>query len=266
MSISKNLISSSVLYLISTGISFFGEIPSASAITFYDDRADWEEAVNPNTITTETFPDSIRNNVSIEFESGIISTREDSEDITLGNKNRVVNLSWGARRMGHLGSEGYFYNGQLHNPDSEQTYSTANFADYITWHFPNPIKAFFSVFGSVQESVVITLNFDDFTTYEIDLTNEDDGPFNQIDDGLFGWVSDKTFSSMTFTNPYGSYEQEWAMDNIALATDTAATPDTNAVPEPLTMLGAGTAIAFGTTFKRKLGQTKKKPPVNFPHL
>ncbi|WP_048753665.1 PEP-CTERM sorting domain-containing protein, partial [Crocosphaera watsonii] len=31
-----------------------------------------------------------------------------------------------------------------------------------------------------------------------------------------------------------------------------------AVPEPLTILGAGTAIAFGVGFKRKLGKAKKK--------
>ena len=31
-----------------------------------------------------------------------------------------------------------------------------------------------------------------------------------------------------------------------------------AVPEPLTILGAGTAIAFGTGFKRKLAKVKKK--------
>ncbi len=30
------------------------------------------------------------------------------------------------------------------------------------------------------------------------------------------------------------------------------------VPEPLTILGAGTAIAFGTAFKRKLAKAKKK--------
>ncbi|MGK7962087.1 PEP-CTERM sorting domain-containing protein [Crocosphaera sp.] len=30
------------------------------------------------------------------------------------------------------------------------------------------------------------------------------------------------------------------------------------VPEPLTILGAGTAVAFGTTFKRKLAKSKKK--------
>ena len=30
------------------------------------------------------------------------------------------------------------------------------------------------------------------------------------------------------------------------------------IPEPLTILGAGTAIAFGATFKRKLANTKNK--------
>ena len=34
--------------------------------------------------------------------------------------------------------------------------------------------------------------------------------------------------------------------------------DQQAVPEPLTILGAGTAIAFGTGFKRKLAKAKKK--------
>ncbi|CCQ53984.1 hypothetical protein CWATWH0402_1198 [Crocosphaera watsonii WH 0402] len=32
----------------------------------------------------------------------------------------------------------------------------------------------------------------------------------------------------------------------------------SAVPEPLTILGTGTAIAFGAGFKRKLAKTKKK--------
>ncbi|EHJ15070.1 PEP-CTERM sorting domain-containing protein, partial [Crocosphaera watsonii] len=31
-----------------------------------------------------------------------------------------------------------------------------------------------------------------------------------------------------------------------------------AVPEPLTILGAGAAIGFGSAFKRKLAQAKKK--------
>ncbi len=251
MSIPKNLLSSSVICLIGTGISFVGELPSASAISFYSDRAEWERAVNPNTITEENFPSAIRNNVSLAFESGIISTREDNENIVPQTFHLVHDGPFNANLIRPLGSEGYYFQGQLHNPDQEPTYSTQNFADYITWTFPDPVKAFFGVFGSVGKSVVITLNFDDLTTYAIDLTDEDDGFFNrQNQHQLFGWVSDKTFSSMTFTNPYGSWEQVFTLDNIAFATDTAT------VPEPLTILGAGTAIAFGTTFKRKLAKSK----------
>ncbi|MDJ0844669.1 PEP-CTERM sorting domain-containing protein [Crocosphaera sp.] len=33
--------------------------------------------------------------------------------------------------------------------------------------------------------------------------------------------------------------------------------EVSAVPEPLTILGAGTAIAFGTGFKRKLGKAQE---------
>jgi hypothetical protein len=36
------------------------------------------------------------------------------------------------------------------------------------------------------------------------------------------------------------------------------TVEHHAVPEPLTIIGAGTAVAFGTGFKRKLGKAKKK--------
>ena len=36
------------------------------------------------------------------------------------------------------------------------------------------------------------------------------------------------------------------------------TQGNHAVPEPLTILGAGVAIAFGATFKRKLAKAKKK--------
>ena len=41
-------------------------------------------------------------------------------------------------------------------------------------------------------------------------------------------------------------------DNVRLSVEKAV------VPEPLTILGAGTAIAFGAGFKRKLGKANKK--------
>ncbi len=48
-----------------------------------------------------------------------------------------------------------------------------------------------------------------------------------------------------------------ALDNFRItASDTPG--DIGVVPEPLTILGAGTAIAFGTGFKRKLGKANKK--------
>lgn len=48
-----------------------------------------------------------------------------------------------------------------------------------------------------------------------------------------------------------SRTNEWAFD--ILDVDDAA-----AVPEPLTMLGAGTALGFGTFFKRKLAKKQNK--------
>lgn len=52
-------------------------------------------------------------------------------------------------------------------------------------------------------------------------------------------------------------EAEFGMANYSPQAITII-PDTNVVPEPLTILGAGTAVAFGTGFKRKLAKTKKK--------
>ena len=44
---------------------------------------------------------------------------------------------------------------------------------------------------------------------------------------------------------------------LLLGISLSETGNINVVPEPLTILGAGTAIAFGTTFKRKLIKAKK---------
>ncbi len=66
-------------------------------------------------------------------------------------------------------------------------------------------------------------------------------------------------SEFTFTNivrsdgvriQFGPDAFNVGIDNIEF--------DVSVVPEPLTILGAGTAIAFGTGFKRKLAKAKKK--------
>ncbi len=63
---------------------------------------------------------------------------------------------------------------------------------------------------------------------------------------FIGWVAEEgdspVFTMEIFTDRAESY------DNLTVMV----------VPEPLTILGAGIAVAFGTGFKRKLAKTKKK--------
>ncbi|ACB52269.1 hypothetical protein cce_2921 [Crocosphaera subtropica ATCC 51142] len=64
------------------------------------------------------------------------------------------------------------------------------------------------------------------------------GSYFDDDNSTVGFSSQLTF---------GGFERTYA-----IATEVQA------VPEPLTMLGAGAAIAFGAGFKRKLGKVKQK--------
>ncbi|MGK7942327.1 MAG: PEP-CTERM sorting domain-containing protein [Crocosphaera sp.] len=66
------------------------------------------------------------------------------------------------------------------------------------------------------------------------------------------------------TNNDGNYVIEWSTLGVAINDNNGKAKDlshaslyTTPVPEPLTILGAGAAISFGTAFKRKLGQAKK---------
>ncbi len=68
--------------------------------------------------------------------------------------------------------------------------------------------------------------------------------FNSVDDIIFGTAeASGTLGLQSFA--------EFGVDG-------ERPEPTNAVPEPLTILGAGTAIAFGTGFKRKLAKALKK--------
>ncbi|MGK7941314.1 MAG: PEP-CTERM sorting domain-containing protein [Crocosphaera sp.] len=65
-------------------------------------------------------------------------------------------------------------------------------------------------------------------------------------------ILDTSFSSLPFSSGHIGFRtvnQEVFYSDISY---------NQAVPEPLTILGAGTATIFGATFKRKLSQTKKK--------
>ncbi len=69
-------------------------------------------------------------------------------------------------------------------------------------------------------------------------------------------ASNFSFANLTRTDgikiQFGPDAFNVGIDNIEF------TVSTNAVPEPLTLLGAGTALGFGTFFKRKLPKTALK--------
>ncbi|MEA5511738.1 PEP-CTERM sorting domain-containing protein [Crocosphaera sp. UHCC 0190] len=70
-----------------------------------------------------------------------------------------------------------------------------------------------------------------------------------IKDSLFTGPNEYVYLYSEFTNAGGGFE-EWLHRE-------AEQPPVGTVPEPLTILGAGAAVAFGGGFKRKLAQAKK---------
>ena len=76
---------------------------------------------------------------------------------------------------------------------------------------------------------------------------------NVFEDGNSGLNTDNIVSSL------GAVSLPMS-ENFIIRPWAVFTVNTNVapIPEPLTILGAGTAIAFGTGFKRKLGKAKKK--------
>ena len=75
-----------------------------------------------------------------------------------------------------------------------------------------------------------------------------------------------TSYDQNFFNIFGSDQFILSSDLRTLTINSAANTGADnlrvltksTVPEPLTILGAGTAVAFGTSFKRKLSKAKKK--------
>ncbi|EAZ91422.1 PEP-CTERM sorting domain-containing protein [Crocosphaera chwakensis] len=98
-------------------------------------------------------------------------------------------------------------------------------------------------------------------------TSRNDYEFNKTYD-----ITGKTRSNMGWQN------QSWQFVADSLSTDikfysnhpvntagwgmTLDNVSVNAVPEPLTILGAGSAIGFGVSFKRKLANRKNKTKTN----
>lgn len=119
--------------------------------------------------------------------------------------------------------------------------------DTYSYQFTDPFMTFTNLstfdLNAGLANVVFTTMADGSTEVEVDLSPIT-GPLN-APDGSFrvGLTGSLSLSDSGLDDPasFGSYQY-----------------DLKAVPEPLTMLGAGAAIAFGGAFKRKLGKKSGK--------
>ena len=87
----------------------------------------------------------------------------------------------------------------------------------------------------------IVVNFLDGTSYTQEITN-----LGENDLTFFTIPSDKQVANFSI-----EFDGSGAISGVVFT-------EFQAVPEPLTILGAGSAIAFGASFKRKLAKAKKK--------
>ncbi|MDJ0729999.1 MAG: PEP-CTERM sorting domain-containing protein [Crocosphaera sp.] len=112
-----------------------------------------------------------------------------------------------------------------------------------------------------------------FSTYEADATNplvtfsdglefSADNPFTVLRTYNGTQVSEMTIESFTgtFTDGTGTVLGQgiFSAQIFQNQEDGSYSMSLEAVPEPLTILGAGAAVAFGGAFKRKLGKKNKK--------
>ncbi|MDJ0510304.1 MAG: PEP-CTERM sorting domain-containing protein [Crocosphaera sp.] len=100
--------------------------------------------------------------------------------------------------------------------------------------------------GGLGPSLIPTINFDFSSVSDWDLS---------IDFGILfdapRYTLSRNDSNITFFGQSGGA-------GTSIYQDSSPNINLSSVPEPLTILGAATAVAFGTGFKRKLAQTKKK--------
>ncbi|GBF79655.1 PEP-CTERM sorting domain-containing protein [Aphanothece sacrum] len=218
----------SLVLVTGTATLLFSAVSSASAFTVYTDRAAWEAAIASsippgwNTILTDTFSNDIASAQSITLDSGIVSTN--SGPITLPNSFNNNSVSGG-----------------VYNNATQAGNGTAS--NTITWVFPSlKTWAFGADFISVNDGgLTLTGNFDGTGDQTLSVFAEIGGGT-----GFLGIVGMTKFDSVVFGNN-SDIVDGFGIDNAS-----------HTVPEPLTMLGAGAAFAFGGAFKRKLGQAKKK--------
>lgn len=128
--------------------------------------------------------------------------------------------------------------------------------------------------GKITSKTTFSFNPGDFITLQFDLAGSQRSDSNSVTVSLgslfsetftlsssvpFGTIT-RTFNPTSATNAQLMFDHAGG-DNLGLLLDNVNL-SVQPVPEPLTILGAGTAISFGASFKRKLAKKNSKKTQN----
>lgn len=214
------------------------------------------------TVTTQANATALHP-ISYDTPNGETGTYTYHDDTYSGSGNKTLDL---APLTGGLGK---LTDGTI---ATSSWYITPNL--YVGWLYADPTINFH--FGSNVTVNSLTIYTDEYFSVSqpssVGITNGT-STFNS------GLLTDKsvptsyTFSGLNFTGKdlnltlnrrpypfisgYGYYTHSWIMLSEVTFNGANGTPNPNPVPEPLTILGAMTAVGFGASFKRKLAKNQK---------
>lgn len=257
MHLIKNYLTHKAAAWLGAGAACFGIAAPASAINLFTDRTAWQQAVDTAPFSGQEFLETFTipgvpvspgvfkymRPPALEFtlpDTGIVARGEggDPNVPSIGGGGFVHTIINAPRLNGHLGSDGITYSAPLNTSNV----LWPDFFDRAIWTFPEPVFAFFGTFLETRDAAGLQLIVNNEL---IDFRSSIPGYVGT--DQYLGVVSDVPFQSIVFqSNPNSPYMEHFNVDNFYFVTAGAV-----GVPEPLTILGAATALGFGLAFKHK---------------
>jgi hypothetical protein len=228
---------------IALGVCGIQGAANALGVNTFNEFDAWKNAVTGFPIVEERFQNNIPSAISIQFDSGIVSTNSVSGFNSfpgLGNVDNRVNTTFGFGQYTNCVDSGGFYCSQE-----------------FTWKFPQPVVGFgFNIASADVGRLAIRGDFGD-GEQTVNVAETIDPNATITVDGFFGITGSKPFDSVTFFS---------RVSNDFINIDSLGTSNPPVVfarseqpiPEPtstLSFLALGT-LGAASTLKRKLKKSK----------
>ena len=240
----KQCIAASAISAVAVGVGFAG---SAEAFSFntYNDFDVWKNAVSDFKITEELFQNDIPSALSIQFDSGIVSTNSASGFNSfpgLGEVDNRVNTTFGF--------------GQYTNC-VESTGSICS--QEWTWKFPQTVVGFgVNIFSAGVGRLAVRGDFGN-GEQTINVAETIDPNAISTANGFFGIVGRQPFDLVTFFSRGGNDFVN--IDSLGTSRPPVVFANSEAIPEPMSTLGVlsfGSVVAGGVLKNKQQGHSHKK--------